>query len=30
VIDDELVPGAVSRERLAALIDEARADCATC
>jgi protein-disulfide isomerase len=30
VIDDELIPGAVSQERLAALIDEARADCATC
>jgi protein-disulfide isomerase len=30
VVDDELVPGAVSQERLAALIDEARTDCATC
>jgi protein-disulfide isomerase len=30
VVDDELIPGAVSQERLAALIDEARADCATC
>jgi len=30
VIDDELIPGAVSRERLATLIDEARTDCATC
>jgi protein-disulfide isomerase len=30
VIDDELIPGAVSQERLAALIDEARANCATC
>jgi protein-disulfide isomerase len=30
VIDDELIPGAVSQERLAALIDEARTDCATC
>jgi protein-disulfide isomerase len=30
VIDDELIPGAVSQERLAALIDEARTGCATC
>jgi protein-disulfide isomerase len=30
VIDDELIPGAVSQERLASLIDEARTDCATC
>lgn len=30
VIDDELIPGAVSQERLAALVDEARTDCATC
>jgi protein-disulfide isomerase len=30
VIDDELVPGAVSQERLASLIDEARANCVTC
>jgi protein-disulfide isomerase len=30
VVDDELIPGAVSQERLAALIDEARTDCATC
>jgi protein-disulfide isomerase len=30
VVDDELVPGAVSQERLATLIDEARTDCATC
>jgi protein-disulfide isomerase len=30
VIDDELIPGAVSQERLATLIDEARTDCATC
>jgi len=30
VIDDELIPGAVSQDRLAALIDEARTDCATC
>ncbi len=30
VIDDELIPGAVSLERLAALIDEARTDCVTC
>jgi protein-disulfide isomerase len=30
VVDDELIPGAVSQERLASLIDEARTDCATC
>jgi protein-disulfide isomerase len=30
VIDDELIPGAVSQDRLAALIDEARTNCATC
>jgi protein-disulfide isomerase len=30
VIDDELIPGAVSQERLAALIDEARTSCTTC
>jgi protein-disulfide isomerase len=30
VVDDELIPGAVSQERLAALIDEARTNCATC
>jgi protein-disulfide isomerase len=30
VIDDQLIPGAVSQERLATLIDEARTDCATC
>jgi protein-disulfide isomerase len=30
VVDDELIPGAVSQERLASLIDEARANCATC
>lgn len=30
VIDDELIPGAVSQEHLAALIDEARTNCATC
>ena len=30
VIDDDLIPGAVSQERLAALIDEARTNCATC
>jgi protein-disulfide isomerase len=30
VVDDELIPGAVSQERLASLIDDARANCATC
>jgi protein-disulfide isomerase len=30
VVDDELIPGAVSQERLASLIDEARANCVTC
>ena len=30
VVDDQLIPGAVSQERLAALVDEARTDCATC
>jgi protein-disulfide isomerase len=30
VVDDELIPGAVSQERLASLIDAARTDCATC
>jgi protein-disulfide isomerase len=30
VVDDELIPGAVSQEHLAALIDEARTSCTTC
>lgn len=30
VVGDNLVPGAVTEERLAALIDEARTNCATC
>jgi protein-disulfide isomerase len=30
VVDDQLIPGAVSQEHLAAVIDEARTDCATC
>jgi protein-disulfide isomerase len=30
VVDDELIPGAVSQERLASLIEEARANCTTC
>ena len=30
VVDDELILGAVSQERLAALIDEARTGCVTC
>ncbi len=30
VVGDELIPGAVSEERLASLINEARTNCATC
>jgi protein-disulfide isomerase len=30
VVGEELIPGAVSEERLAALIDQARTNCATC
>jgi hypothetical protein len=30
VVGDNLIPGAVSEERLTALIDEARTNCATC